>query len=66
MTGFFVNGPDTLVKYSYSKHLGAPVDKKYYGVILIKYLSPLKKGVWTFYNDHGRIIERNEYDYKFL
>ncbi len=64
-TGYFVNGPDTLVKYSYSKQLGPPFDKKYYGVRLIKYLSPLKRGLWTYYDDKGNLINKSEYDYNF-
>jgi len=64
-TGYFVNGPDTLEKYSFSKQLGPPFDKKYYGVRLVKYLSPLKKGTWTYYDEKGNLINKSDYDYNF-
>jgi|ERR1700722_6497400 len=66
MTGSFVNGPDTLIRYRYSKQLGPPFDKKYTGILKVKYLSPLKKGIWTFYDNGGKVIAKDDYDFHFL
>ena len=65
MTGNYINGPDTLLKYRYSKQLGPPFDKKYYGITKIKYFSPLKKGEWIYYSEQGKVISREEYDFHF-
>lgn len=65
ITGYYKNGPDTLTKYRFGKQLGPPFDKKYYEVRLIKYLYPLKKGAWTFYDGKGKVIDKFEYEYKF-
>lgn len=65
MTGHYVNGPDTLLKYSFAKQVGYPFDKKYYGVWTIKYLNPLQKGTWTYFDGNGKITEKYEYEYTF-
>lgn len=65
MTGNYVNGPDTLTKYKYSKQLGPPFDKKYYGIQKIKYVSPLQKGLWTYYDEKGKIVDSFQYEYNF-
>lgn len=65
MTGYYVNGPDTLQKYSFAKRVGPPFDKKYYSVLKIKYLSPLRSGTWTFYDNKGNQTDKFEYEYKF-
>ena len=65
MTGYFVNGPDTLTKYRYAIQVGPPLDKKYQTVSLVKYLAPLRKGVWTVYDDHGKVTSKHEYDFRF-
>ena len=65
ITGTYVNGPDTLMKYKYSKHVGPPTDKKYYSVQIIKYLSPLQQGLWTYYNEKGKIVDSFRYEYNF-
>ncbi len=66
ITGQYVNGPDALLKYSFSKQLGPPLDKKYYGIQLMKYLRPLRKEMWTSYDDRGKITDKHEYDYNFF
>jgi hypothetical protein len=66
MTGTYVNGPDTLVKYNFAKQLGPPFDKKYYSVQTMRYLTPLKKGLWKYYGAKGNIVDSFRYDYRFL
>lgn len=65
MTGYFVNGPDTLVRYRYAKDLGFPHNKSHHSITKVKYLAPLKKGMFTFYDDHGKVKAKYEYDYSF-
>lgn len=63
MTGSFESAEDTLTKYSLSKTLGLPSDKRHTLVTVIKYMYPLPSGIWTLYDEKGRKTKEFEYSF---
>jgi hypothetical protein len=63
--GRFDSGRDTLKKYLFAQDIGITDGKSHTVVSVIKYIYPLKSGVWRYYDSKGKIKRKEEYEYTF-
>jgi hypothetical protein len=61
LLGSYINSRDTLKKYSNARVMGRNSKKYVYQIRILKYFSPLRNGIWNFYDRLGKLENTIEY-----